>query len=74
MRDLNWDIHRDFFNTVNDYLTQDGKIMLMENITGSTPDTFTDMLEKNNLEITNFANSILHSDFAYYIEIAKNGS
>lgn len=74
MRDLNWDIHRNFFNNVNDYLTQDGKIMLMENVTGSRPETFSDMLQDNNLKITNFSNSVKHKDIVYYIEIAKDVS
>lgn len=71
MRDLDWSIHRDFFNNVNDYLSDDGKIMLMENVTGSTPDTFFEMLKENNLEITNFSNSTEHKDYVYYIEISK---
>lgn len=71
MRDLNWDIHRDFFNTVNEYLTDDGKIMLMENVTGSNPDTFSEMLKDNNLVITNYSSSIEHTDYVYYIEISK---
>jgi len=72
MRDLNWDIHRNFFNTVNEYLTDDGKIMLMENVTGSNPDTFSEMLKENNLEITNYSQSIAHADYVYYIEISKH--
>ena len=71
MQDLDWKIHQDFFDTVNDYLTDDGKIMLMENVTGSNPDTFSDMLANNNLHITNFSNSIEHKDTVYYIEISK---
>jgi methylase of polypeptide subunit release factors len=72
MRDLNWDIHRNFFNTVNEYLTDDGKIMLMENVTGSNPDTFSKMLKENNLTITNYSQSIEHADYVYYIEISKH--
>lgn len=71
MQDVDWEIHRDFFNNVNDYLNVDGKIMLMENVTGSSPETFLTMLEKNNLEITNFSNSVLHPDIVYYLEISK---
>ena len=74
MRDLNWNIHRNFFDNVNEYLTKDGKIMLMENATGSKPETFSHMIRKNNLKITNVSKSIAHTDFVYYIEIAKNGS
>lgn len=71
MQDLDWKIHQDFFDTVNDYLIDDGKIMLMENVTGSNPDTFSDMLADNNLHITNFSNSTEHKDIVYYIEISK---
>lgn len=74
MRDLDWNIHRNFFDNVNEYLTEDGKIMLMENITGSTPETFLDMIQKNNLKITNVSKSVTHADFVYYIEIAKDVS
>ena len=46
--------------------------MLMENVTGSRPETFSDMLQDNNLKITNFSNSVKHKDIVYYIEIAKD--
>lgn len=71
MQDLDWRIHQDFFNNVNDYLSDDGKIMLMENVTGSRPETFEEMLSDNNLKITNFSNSVNHADIVYYIEISK---
>jgi methylase of polypeptide subunit release factors len=71
MRDLDWNIHREFFNNVNQYLTDDGKIMLMENVTGSTPDTFSEMLRENDLTITNYSQSTKHTDYVYYIEISK---
>ena len=71
MQDLDWNTHREFFNNVNQYLTDDGKIMLMENVTGSTPDTFSEMLKENNLTITNYSQSTKHTDYVYYIEISK---
>tara|TARA_X000001036_G_C20693550_1_gene810370 strand:- start:3342 stop:4007 length:666 start_codon:yes stop_codon:yes gene_type:complete len=74
MQDLDWKIHQNFFDTVGKYLTDDGKIMLMENITGSNPNTFSDMLANNNLHITNFSNSVEHKDTVYYIEISKYAS
>ena len=71
MQDLDWKVHQNFFDTVGEYLTDDGKIMLMENVTGSRPETFQDMLADNNLHITNFSNSTEHKDTVYYIEISK---
>lgn len=51
-KDLDWSIHRNFFNTVNDYLTDNGVIVLAENVWGSNPDTFQDMINDNGLQIT----------------------
>tara|TARA_B100000123_G_scaffold205385_1_gene154888 strand:- start:4200 stop:4868 length:669 start_codon:yes stop_codon:yes gene_type:complete len=74
MQDLDWKVHEDFFNNVNNYLTDTGKIMLMENMNGSTPDTFKHMLESNSLEITNFSPSAIHKDIIYYLEISKKNA
>ena len=51
-KDLDWSIHRNFFNNVNNYLTDDGIIVLAENVWGSNPDTFQDMITDNDLQIT----------------------
>ena len=69
--DLDWKIHEDFFDNVNNYLNDDGSIILMENVKGSTPKTFLSMIEKNNLKITNVFKSIEFPDDVWYMEIVK---
>ena len=69
--DVNWKIHEDFFDNVNDYLTDNGKIILMENMKGSTPSIFKNQILKNNLKITNHFRSVKYPNDAYYLEIQK---
>ena len=69
--DVDWKIHEDFFDNVNDYLSDDGKIILMENMKGSKPSVFKNQILKNNLKITNHFRSVKYPNDAYYIEIQK---
>jgi methylase of polypeptide subunit release factors len=72
-KDKGWKIHENFFNNVNEYLADDGIIILAENIHGSNVDTFRSMIEKNNLQITHHFNSQQGSDNSmWYLAIAKN--
>jgi len=50
--DKDWNIHRDFFSNVSEYLEKDGCILLMENIKGSNLGTFNSMIIENNLKVT----------------------
>ena len=49
--DPNWQIHRNFFETVGDHLAKDGVIILQENNRGSVVETFRPMIEQSGFEI-----------------------
>jgi cyclopropane fatty-acyl-phospholipid synthase-like methyltransferase len=72
--DLNWEIHKNFFKNVNDHLTEDGRIFLMENAKGSDPDTFKDMIEENGLVISRVYPSQQFPNDTWYLEIVKKGN
>jgi methylase of polypeptide subunit release factors len=50
--DFDWDAHKNFFKEVNNFLTDNGKILLIHNATQSGPDDFRKYIEDNNLKIT----------------------
>lgn len=71
-KDEGWNIHRKFFSQVYNYLTDDGKILLLECSWGSNLDIFKDMIEQNNLKISNhFPSEKLFMDI-WYLEVTKN--
>jgi methylase of polypeptide subunit release factors len=70
-KDPEWQIHRKFFNTVSDYLTDNGRIILLENIWGSGPQQFTEMLSENNLRINRAMSSEKFENELWYAEIVK---
>lgn len=77
MDDPNWDIHRNFYNKISNYLTDDGVILIQENMDGSKPEHFTEMIESNNLEIIDVIKSPAWFEesthlMIYYIQIHKN--
>ena len=49
--DPEWQIHRNFFETVSDHLAADGVIVLQENNRGSVVETFRPMIEQSGFEI-----------------------
>ena len=49
--DPEWSVHREFFATVEPYLSPGGIIILQENGAGSTAETFKGMIEQAGLEI-----------------------
>lgn len=69
--DLDWKIHRNFFENVGDHLNDDGKIFLMENVKGSDPSTFEEMINENGLKITKSVVSKSFPDDTWYMEIIK---
>jgi tRNA1(Val) A37 N6-methylase TrmN6 len=71
-KDENWNIHRDFFETVGDYITDDADIILMENTKGSSPETFTKMINDSGLQIKNICLSVLYPNDIWYIHITKS--
>lgn len=74
--DKEWAAHQNFFNNIASHLTDNGVILLQENFSGSQHNTFTDMIDRAGLKITDwfvseqFFNSP-RSTFIYYIEITK---
>lgn len=74
--DANWDIHRNFYNKIGNFLTDDAVIIMQENMHGSTVDDFREMIESNNLKINNVIDSPNYFNEAplliYYIEVHKN--
>jgi len=46
-RDDGWALHRRFFQSIGDHLTEDGTIILCETWTGATPETFAPMIRDN---------------------------
>lgn len=77
--DSDWLIHQNFFNNIASHLMDNGIILLQENLAGSNPDTFKNMIEDAGLKINdwfvsdNFFDSP-RSNFIYYIEIVKDNS
>lgn len=70
--DRHWKIHEDFFNNVSHYLDDDGCIILMENVKGSTPETFREMIKNNNLKIKNVLPSCQYPQDVWYCQIVKD--
>jgi len=52
--DPGWTLHRDFFNNVTNYMTDDCKIILYEASWGSAIETFQDMISDNGLVINRY--------------------
>ena len=70
-RDEHWNIHKDFFKNVSNFLSDDGEIMLMENSTGSSINTFKDMISDNNLKIKDYCKSTEYPNQIWYLHITK---
>lgn len=71
-QDKEWKIHKDFFKNVGKYTTENADIMLMENVKGSNPDTFKEMIKENNFVIKNYCLSVQYPNDIWYIHITKN--
>ena len=70
-KDTNWSIHHRFFSGAQSHLKPNGKIILMENIWGSSPETFKVMTGLNDLQITRAFTSKVFENELYYMEIVK---
>jgi len=70
--DNEWNIHKDFFDNVNDYIKDNGDIVLLENIKHSDLTVFEPMLKKNNLKIIHSVKSNDYPDDIWYIHIRKD--
>ena len=73
--DTNWEIHRQFYNNIGNYLTDDAIILLQENEDGSKPEYFADMIIQSNLKLNRVIKSPNHytinPTMIYYIEVTK---
>ena len=69
-KDLDWAIHRDFFNTVGQHLTDDGVIVLLEHVTGSGVSTFHDMIVSNGFTYRHALSRNWDRD-VWYLEVTR---
>lgn len=77
--DQDWDAHRNFYNHIKKNLSADGVILMQENLSGSTVETFRPMIEDAGLKIKDW---YLSPDFCsgqrgtliYYLEITHKES
>lgn len=68
--DENWKAHKSFFKNMKRLLKQDGRILLQENATGSSPQMFSEMLAGTGLKVLSSAESIAYRSLnIYYLEI-----
>ena len=71
MRDLDWKIHKKFYRQVGDYLTEDGSIMLLENMKGSSKETFQPIWDEHGYEQVKYFPSQVQDGYTYYIEVKR---
>lgn len=73
--DQNWEIHKQFYKNIGNYLTDDGVIIIQENEDGSTVECFETMIYGSNLKINRVIKSPDHyttnPTLIYYIEVTK---
>ena len=66
--DPNWHSHKEFFIKAKSLLATNGRILLQENYTGSTPETFRLMVQQAGLKISTYTKSEMYNDI-YYLEV-----
>jgi tRNA1(Val) A37 N6-methylase TrmN6 len=74
--DPDWQIHREFFQTVGDFLEPGGVIVLQENNAGSTVESFRQMIEDANLQIVSVDGAspqLTPESRFYYVGIMRKG-
>ena len=67
--DTDWKSHTLFYQIAKKLLSDKGKIVLQENLKGSTPKTFERMINDSGLKILSYADSKMYNDI-YYIEVS----
>ena len=72
--DEEWQTHADFYKHIGNHLADDGIILLQENMAGSRPEDFIDMIEANGLSYNGWFESPSYYDppghlQIYYMEI-----
>jgi methylase of polypeptide subunit release factors len=74
--DPGWQVHREFFATVSNFLAKDGVIVLQENNRGSTVDSFRKMIAASGLDIvftSGDSPTLTQKSAIYYIGIMRRG-
>ena len=74
--DAGWHLHREFFANIGRFLNPGGVVVLQENNRGSTAETFSPMIEANNLVMTFAAECRVQRalyDRFYYIGVMRRG-
>jgi methylase of polypeptide subunit release factors len=66
--DPNWHSHKEFFIKAKSLLATNGRILLQENYTGSTPENFRLMVQQAGLKISTYTKSEMYNDI-YYLEV-----
>ena len=66
--DLGWQAHKNFYKNIKQHLTNDGIILIQENVKQSTIDDFKDFIDTAGLEITDSFPS-QNFENIYYIEV-----
>ena len=70
-KDLDWSIHKSFFENVGNYLTNDGTIILAENVWGSRPTTFKHMIDDADLQIIDHFKSKQYPLDMWYLAVTR---
>jgi predicted RNA methylase len=74
--DPDWQIHREFFQTIGGFLERDGVVVLQENNAGSTVESFRQMIEDADLQIVfldGHSSQLTKDSLFYYIGIMRKG-
>jgi predicted RNA methylase len=75
--DPDWQIHREFFATIGEFLTTGGIVVLQENNRGSTVEVFRQMIEQSGLEIVftdGDSPTLTKESSFFYIGIVRRGA
>ena len=72
--DLDWNVHREFFNNIGPHLNENAVILLQEHSYASGPDMFRPLIEEAGLKIKEcyFENTRKDLLDFYYLEVVKN--
>ena len=73
-KDYDWQIHKEFYGSIRDKLSNSGTILIQENKLGSEVKDFESMIKKSGLKITSYFDKEKNTgkDQIYYIEVRKD--
>tara|TARA_B100001057_G_scaffold137254_2_gene136916 strand:+ start:106 stop:756 length:651 start_codon:yes stop_codon:yes gene_type:complete len=71
--DEDWNVHKSFFSNMKRLLKHNGKILLQENATGSSPEQMSQLLQGTGLKIYSHADSVAYKSLnIYYLEVGHD--